>query len=156
MLPEQIWDAADLPDNELYYGKPSGSAMPLVWAHSEYLKLCRSLATGGVFDMPPQTVARYQGKTVTCPFTVWAFNHKIRTFPKGKILRLVLPAPARVRWHVDGRTTYKESPTQDSTLTVHHVDLPTSRLRKGTVIHFRIFWPDEARWEDTEYIVEIT
>ena len=59
LLPGQVWDAADLPDKELYFGRPSGSAMPLVWTHAEYVKLRRSLADGRVFDMPPQTVQRY-------------------------------------------------------------------------------------------------
>ena len=60
MLPEQIWDSADIPERELFLGKPSGSAMPLVWAHSEYLKLNRSLSDGSIFDLPPQTVKRYR------------------------------------------------------------------------------------------------
>ena len=59
LLPEQIWDSADIPERELFLGHPSGSAMPLVWAHAEYLKLCRSLFDGHVFDRPPQTVERY-------------------------------------------------------------------------------------------------
>ncbi len=46
-------------ERELYFGRPSGSAMPLVWAHAEYIKLRRSLRDGRVFDMPPQTVDRY-------------------------------------------------------------------------------------------------
>mgnify|MGYP000312505887 CR=1 FL=1 len=33
-------------------------AMPLVWAHAEYVKLLRSLRDGQVFDMPPQGVQR--------------------------------------------------------------------------------------------------
>jgi glucoamylase len=59
MLPEQTWDAADIASRELRRGKHSGSAMPLVWAHAEYIKLCRSLRDRVVFDMPPQTVNRY-------------------------------------------------------------------------------------------------
>ena len=43
LLPEQVWDSADIPDRGLFIGHPSGSAMPLVWAHAEYVKLCRSL-----------------------------------------------------------------------------------------------------------------
>src|SRR3954447_24998316 len=39
LLPEQVWDAADIPERELFNGKPAGSAMPLAWAHAEYLKL---------------------------------------------------------------------------------------------------------------------
>ena len=31
MIPEQVWDAADIPERGLYAGRPSGSAMPLVW-----------------------------------------------------------------------------------------------------------------------------
>ena len=46
LLPEQVWDSADIPDRGLFIGHASGSAMPLVWAHAEYLKLCRSLRTG--------------------------------------------------------------------------------------------------------------
>src|SRR5713226_2082655 len=43
LIPEQVWDSADIPAFELFRGKPSGSACPLVWAHSEYIKLRRSL-----------------------------------------------------------------------------------------------------------------
>ena len=59
LLPEQVWDADDIPARELFRGKPSGSAMPLVWAHAEDIKLRRSLADGSVFDMPPLARARY-------------------------------------------------------------------------------------------------
>ena len=59
LLPEQVWDAADIPERDLRNGHPTGGAMPLVWAHAEFLKLCRSIAAGCVFDMPPQTVKRY-------------------------------------------------------------------------------------------------
>ena len=34
LLSEQVWDSADIPERELAFGKPSGSAMPLVWAHA--------------------------------------------------------------------------------------------------------------------------
>jgi glucoamylase len=153
LLPEQIWDGNDLPERELFYGKPSGSAMPLVWAHAEYLKLCRSLADEKVFDMPPQTVNRYQGKSVTSAYTVWAFNQKIRTFPHRNILRLILPAPARVRWSVDEWATERENKTQDSTLNVHVLDLPTRRLPKGTRVRFSFYWLTVGPWEETDYTV---
>ena len=59
LIPEQVWDAPDIPERELFAGKPTGSACPLVWAHSEYIKLRRSLQEGKIFDQPPQTVQRY-------------------------------------------------------------------------------------------------
>lgn len=62
LLPEQIWDMEDIPDRELCFGHPSGSAMPLTWAHAEYVKLCASIGGKKVFDMPLQTQKRYLKK----------------------------------------------------------------------------------------------
>jgi glucoamylase len=59
MIPEQVWDSDDIPERGLFLGRPSGSAMPLTWAHAEYLKLRRSIQDGRVFDTPPQTLQRY-------------------------------------------------------------------------------------------------
>ena len=39
LLPEQVWDADPIPHLGLEPGRPSGSAMPLLWAHAEFLKL---------------------------------------------------------------------------------------------------------------------
>jgi glucoamylase len=59
MLPEQIWDADDIPERGLFIGRATGAAMPLSWAHAEYAKLVRSLREGRVFDMPHQAYDRY-------------------------------------------------------------------------------------------------
>jgi glucoamylase len=59
LLPEQVWDAADLPDQGLFLGRPSRSAMPLAWAHAEYIRLLRSIRDRHVFDLPPQAFQRY-------------------------------------------------------------------------------------------------
>jgi len=34
-LPEQLWDADDLPEGRMKRGGPTGSAMPLCWSHAE-------------------------------------------------------------------------------------------------------------------------
>jgi glucoamylase len=39
LIPEQIWDGPPVPERGLEPGKPTGSVMPLVWAHAEFLKL---------------------------------------------------------------------------------------------------------------------
>ena len=69
LLPEQAWDSADLPERELFTGKPSGSACPLVWARSEYIKLRRSLRDGRIFDQPPQARQRYLIEKRTSPIS---------------------------------------------------------------------------------------
>ena len=63
-------------ERELRRGGPSGSAMPLVWAHSEHIKLLRSLNDGAVFDMPPQGVKRYIEDRTVAPLRTWRFNQQ--------------------------------------------------------------------------------
>ena len=98
LIPEQVWDTTDIPERELFTGKASGSACPLVWAHSEYIKLRRSLLDGKIFDQPPQTVERYLANKISAEYFNWRFNNKPRTMPCGKKLRILLLEPAIVHW----------------------------------------------------------
>jgi glucoamylase len=62
MLPEQVWDAPAIPEASMFPGKPCGAAMPLMWAHAEYIKLLRSLHDEQVFDRIPAVADRYLNK----------------------------------------------------------------------------------------------
>ena len=62
MLPEQIWDAPDMPELGLSWADHRrGHA--LVWAHAEYVKLLRSVTDGQVFDRISAVAERYAGRT---------------------------------------------------------------------------------------------
>ncbi|HEX5464294.1 MAG TPA: glucan 1,4-alpha-glucosidase [Burkholderiales bacterium] len=151
MIPEQIWDALDIARKELFYGRPSGSAMPLVWAHAEYVKLLRSLREKRVFDMPPQTAERYLTKRTGSSLAFWRFNHKTHSFPAGRTLRIETLAQATVHWSGDGWRTTHDTTTQDTGLGVHKADLPTQPLAHGATVKFTFFWHDAARWEGTDF-----
>ncbi|MEJ2601061.1 MAG: glycoside hydrolase family 15 protein [Anaerolineales bacterium] len=155
LLPEQVWDQEDIPERELYFGKPSGSAMPLVWAHAEYVKLRRSLKDGTVFDMPQQTVKRYIQDQVKAAFMPWRYNHKIQSIPKGKKLRVELMAPARVHWSADQWSSVEDSDTQPTGLGLHYVDLPADKLKVGAELVFTFYWTDQDRWEGVNFTVKI-
>jgi len=155
LIPEQVWDTADLPSHELFFGHASGSASPLVWAHAEYLKLCRSLREGEIFDRPPQTVSRYLVEHTTSDVVIWRFNNKIRTIPPRVILRIETLARALVHWGIDGWQTVHDTDTRDTTLGVHLVDLPTAALRAGSRIDFTFYWPDDHRWEGTDFSIHV-
>ncbi|BAB50916.1 glucan 1,4-alpha-glucosidase [Mesorhizobium japonicum] len=153
LLPEQVWDGADLPERQLLHGRPSGSAMPLVWAHSEHIKLLRSLRDGAVFDMPPQGVKRYiEAKTVS-PFRTWRFNNKIRALPEGKTLRIELLAAATVHWSTDNWATAHDSQTVENAFGIHLADLPTTSLPEGSALIFTFFWPGTGDWENVDFSV---
>lgn len=48
LLPEQVWDEADRPDCRVFFGRPTRSVRPLMWAHAEYIKLLRHRVTASV------------------------------------------------------------------------------------------------------------
>ena len=153
LLPEQVWDAADIPERELYFGKPTGSACPLVWAHSEYIKLVRSLRDGKIFDQPPQTAKRYRVEKRTAVYCSWRFNNKCRTMPAGKKLRIALLAPAVVHWSADGWRTAHDTSTTETGLGVHFADLATREMPSGGEVVFTFYWPQPQHWEGADFSV---
>ena len=129
--------------------------MPLVWAHAEYIKLVRSLHDGRVFDMPPQTVRRYQVARTGSGHTIWRFNHKCRAIVEFNTLRLEVLAPARVRWSRDEWRTVQDTETRDTGLGIHVVDFPTSDLRAGHTVRFTFYWPEAERWEGRDFEIQV-
>jgi glucoamylase len=153
LLPEQIWDAPERPQRELCLGSASGSAMPLCWAHAEYLKLCRSLREGRIFDQPPQATQRYAVGKQRSPHALWCFNQKIAAMPAGKTLRISVLAPAVVHYSDDGWRTPRDAETRDTGLSVHIVDLPTADLLAGAVLELTFFWKQSGTWEGRNFAV---
>jgi len=155
LLPEQIWDGEDLPERELFLGRPSGSAMPLVWAHAEHIKLLRSLKDGAVFDMPPQTQARYlEGKPQPAP-VVWRKASKISHIAVGRMLRLELLEPSSVHWSSNDWRTTTDSPCRSTGLGTFICDIPTQSLVSGSQIRFTVLWSERNKWEGTDFAVAV-
>jgi glucoamylase len=153
-IPEQIWDAPDLPGRELFNGRPSGSAMPLVWAHAEYVKLRRSLRDGAIFDLPPQPVERYQRRRVKAGYAIWREHHKIASIPAGSTLRMQFEKPAVAYWTPDAWTTVHCEHARSSNLDTYYCDAATAALPAATKIEFTIYWIGK-RWEDRAYKLDI-
>jgi glucoamylase len=83
LLPEQVWDEQDIPGKHMFLGRPTGSAMPLMWAHAEYIKLLRSASDGRVFDLIPEVAHRYLGDRKACQlFEIWKPNRQVRIVKK--------------------------------------------------------------------------
>ena len=156
LISEQVWDQPDIPARELYFGRPSGSAMPLVWAHAEYLKLQRSLLDGQVFDLPPQTVDRYIKQNTKSMLALWRFNHKTRKMESGKTLRIESLTEAVIHWSDDDWQTTSDAKTVDTKLGIHYADLPTMGLPKGGSVQFTFYWPEAGCWEGVNFIVRVS
>jgi len=129
--------------------------MPLVWAHAEHLKLQRSLNDGRIFDLSPQTVQRYLIDKTVSPRLTWRYNHKIRSLPTGKFLRVELMASATVHWTCDDWRTATDTVTDDAGLGIHWADLPTQTLPEGSLVTFTFHWSVANRWESVNFEVQI-
>jgi glucoamylase len=153
LLPEQIWDSQDIPSRELFLGRPSGSAMPLAWAHAEHIKLLRSLKDGAVFDMPVQTVDRYvRNKPAPAP-QCWRITSKITRIAVGGALRLEFLEPVRVHWSADNWLTCADSNAGSTGLGTYICDLPTQALTAGSVMRFTFFWTQQNKWQGENFEV---
>jgi glucoamylase len=155
MLPEQVWDAPDLPERRLFAGRPTGAAMPLVWAHAEYVKLAASSALGYPVDRPWRVWERYRGLAPQVPWVCWRIASPVTTMPAGRLLRLELLEPASVRWTADNWQSWRDDATLDRGLGVHVLDLPVRDLPAGTMIAFTMFWTGANRWEGRNFTVII-
>ncbi|MDA8113315.1 MAG: glycoside hydrolase family 15 protein, partial [Acidithiobacillus sp.] len=154
LLPEQIWESDAIPEKGLFPGHPSGSAMPLVWAHGEFVKLCHSAAQGRPVDRPAQTWKRYQGKVPKIDYRIWRLRQRPRQLPAGQELRLLLRAPFTVHWGSNGWQAIQDTESEDWGLG-HVATLPVQKLRVGDSVQFTILWRDSGDWQGEDFHIDI-
>jgi glucoamylase len=155
LLPEQVWDEDDRPALRLYRGRPTGSAMPLMWAHAEYVKLLRSRRDGQVFDLVPEVVEWYGRPPVCASLEIWKPNRQPASVSAGTKLRVMGYAPFRLRFTKTTWRTFEDSTSTETALGAHFVDLPVEREDKGA-IELTFFWTSKGNWEGENYRVAIT
>ncbi len=155
LLPEQIWDEQDMKKRHLYLGGPTGSAMPLMWAHAEYVKLLRSTSEGKIFDLIPEVSKRYiSDRSSFKHLEIWKPNRRARSAKKGSTLRVQAPETFRLHWSFDEWRTVNDTDSTSTALGVEFTDIPIGKAQKDPV-RFTFFWPDSERWEGRDYAVSI-
>ena len=155
LLPEQVWDAPDRPEARMFLGRPTGAAMPLMWAHAEYVKLLRSVHDGRVFDHIPDVAERYQRRRPERPIEIWTFGRRVRSIRRGAILRVEAQAPFRLHWTDGEWADRRETASTPTVVGVDFVDVPVAPDRVAP-IRFTFFWPNANRWEGSDYQVDVT
>jgi glucoamylase len=149
MLPEQVWDYADLPSEGMYFGRSAGSAEPLVWAHAEYLKLLRSVADGKVFDSISVVQERYavakDQRTFQSRLEVFQIGRPISTVVQGGTLRIMDAARFNVIYSTDNWTTKTKIEARVVGRPGAFADIPVAADQTGSII-FTLYWPEENRW----------
>ena len=161
MLPEQTWDADDIPEEGMVRGQPTGAAMPLVWAHAEYVKLLRSAADGRVFDRVPVVEERYgkgSARAGTRPaIEVWRTDRQVRRMDARRRLRVESEQRFHLIWSADDWQTTERTESRAVGFAGFFADaVPANEgPGPGDRIVFTLFWPEENRWEGANYEVAV-
>ncbi|MDG6998134.1 MAG: glucan 1,4-alpha-glucosidase, partial [Nitrososphaerota archaeon] len=151
LLPEQVWDQQDIKELHLFFGGPTGAAMPLAWAHSEYIKLLRSASDGKVFDLVPEVKERYMIDRSRCKrLEIWKPNRRPRLLKYGRKLRVQMTNPFRIHYSIDEWRTTNDADSKETKLGVYYVDIG---LEKNNKLMFTFFWPLSNQWEGKDYCV---
>jgi len=154
LLPEQVWDAPDLPQARMFLGRPTGSPMPLMWAHAEYIKLLRSTRDGEPFDHIAAVAERYQRHRPERRLEVWSFERRVRAVRRDAILRVEARAPFRLHWTKGEWPVAEDTASTPTVIGIHFVDIPISRGQTAP-IRFTFFWPEAERWEGQDFEVDV-
>ena len=159
MLPEQIWDLPDRPDQFLWFGRPSGSAMPLMWAHAEYIRLLRSRADGAVFDRIPAVAERYAGaaRPKTAPLEVWKRHRPVAAVAAGTRIRIQLDEPFFLHFSRDDWKTIEEQRSVDGGCGFEYADITPARGQRAPLrFTFRFAsGPRDGQWEGRDYQIAV-
>jgi glucoamylase len=153
LLPEQVWDEPDIKKAHMHFGEPTGSAMPLVWAHGEYIKLLRSARDGKVYDLIPEVSKRYIEDRSHCnKLEIWKPNRQVSTMKRDYTLRIQAPGAFRLHWSRDDWKTTEDTPSIPTSLGIEYVDIEAQDSQQLTV-RFTFFWTESKRWEGRDYKV---
>jgi glucoamylase len=153
MLPEQIWDAPAMPNRGLSPGRPTGAAMPLVWAHAEYLKLAASRRLKRPFDRPVALWERYSGHRPPLTHVIWCEQAPALELPEDSRLTIALHAPGAVRYGFDGWQDIRDEETRPNSLGLHVLDIDTVRLRAGQAID--LTYRNGTRWAGRDFRIQV-
>jgi len=146
MIPEQVWDAEPIERRGLTPGRPTGSAMPLAWAHAEFIKLAASRALGRPFDRPAAVWSRYGGKRPQIRVAIWSERAPIGELEAGHTLLLVLPRAGLVHHGRNGWLRVGDLETTANSLGLHTARLPTEDLYPGECVDFTYRLAPDGQW----------
>jgi len=153
LIPEQVWDAPDLPERHFVFGGETGAAMPLVWAHAEYVKLCCSAADGKNSELIEPVYDRYvRDNRERAPIEIWKSNRQITAVSSGTRLRIQACSPFLLHWTTDEWAQYTDTRSTGTSLGIEFVDLTVPE--ESSAIRFTFLWIKENRWEGKDYEIE--
>lgn len=156
LIPEQVWDQPFWRDGKNHFGRPTGSANPLAWAHAEYVKLVRSISDNHVFDLPPEVEIRYSGRRGRHNrLAMWTESYPLHKVSRGETLRVYSRRRFLLRYSCDNWTHWQDTDSHDTELDIHFVDVPVAQDQTAPV-RFTFRWKESGKWQGCDYCVTVS
>lgn len=155
LMPEQVWDGPALAEHNLYPGKPTGSAMPLVWAHAEFLKLLASWATGRATEAFEEVEERYGGQPATAQCWHWREASAFNTVPSGKAVLLEFDAPFMLHLGDAGWDRICDLHSVATCFGMHGVRLEPQLLADYGTVRFTVQFVEQGQWRGRDFDIAV-
>jgi glucoamylase len=153
LLPEQVWDSAPIPSRGLVPGRPSGSAMPLLWAHAEFLKLLVASDRGKPLELLESVEARYGGNGKVADAWHWRTESGFSRLTRGRTLSVEHRLPFSLHYGFNGWQDVGDRTASCGPFGVWSVTFTAEELAPKTVINFtRRF---DSGWEGRDHQVSL-
>jgi glucoamylase len=153
LLPEQAWDAAPIPGRGLLPGHPSGGAMPLVWAHAEFLQLLAGRDRGRPFQLLQAVADRYGGVRPAAAVWHWRRATRFAALPRGRALLIEDRVPFTLHYSCDGWNDALDRDAEPQGLGMFGVRFAAGALAGRREINFTFRFP--AGWEGRDYRIAL-
>lgn len=151
LIPEQVWDAPPILERGLQPGKPSGSAMPLVWAHAEFLKLLAARQQGRPLEMLASVERRYGARRPAAAVWHWRRSAPFDVLPPGRALLIECLEPFSLHYGFDGWQHVVDVPSKPLGLSIHGVRFDAAAIADCSIMDFTLYFVEQMRWEGTDH-----
>jgi glucoamylase len=151
LIPEQVWDSPPLPQRGLQPGKPTGSAMPLVWAHAEFLKLLYARQNKRPVELLNCVEMHTRDRSARRRTWHWRIDTPFDALPADRDLLVEAAVPYVLHLGFDGWHDIEDRPSAPLPFGRHGVRLNQGELAGRGVLDFTLQFVEGGQWEGTNH-----
>ena len=155
LVPEQVWDAPAVPKRLLEPGKPTGSAMPLVWAHAEFLKLLCAREQKRPLERLKSVEKHLRGKAARGSTWHWRTDTPFDVLPAGRDLLIEMERPFVLHMGFDGWQAIEDRSSSPFPFGRHGVRMRRAELAGRRILDFTRYFAKDARWEGKDHSIKL-
>src|SRR5579862_3743032 len=154
LLPEQVWDSAPIAALGLEPGRPSGSAMPLLWTHAEFLKLLIAREDRRPIELLQAVEQRYRASGAhyaarQAAAWHWRTEVPVLQHETGRALLIEDRVPFTLHFGFDGFQRIEERAASAHPFGLWAVHLSAAELTGARELNFTRRY--EQRWEGLDH-----